>query len=103
MREYAKKYGGVAFQKARKREEREAKAVLLCYGFSSNSKKKKKICLRFLYWSQFELKNFTVLCHDSCLCFKLKPLWRSPRVVLSFFFSCVCVYVSFFLSPRFLF
>ena len=40
MREYAKKYGGVAFQKARKREEREAKAVLLCYGFSSNSKKK---------------------------------------------------------------
>lgn len=42
MREYAKKYGGVAFQKARKREEREAKAVLLCYGFSSNSKKKKK-------------------------------------------------------------
>ena len=51
VREYAKKYGGVAFQKARKREEREAKAVLLCYGFSSNSKKKKKICLRFLYWS----------------------------------------------------
>lgn len=42
MREYAKKYGGVAFQKARKREEREAKAVLLCYGFSSNSKNKKK-------------------------------------------------------------